>query len=158
VQSHSTPQTEHSRVLLAESAHWLLVRVTEADWDRYPAYYRLIAKQHVQELSELSVTQRQQMMAWMARIDALLVESFRPAKINWASFGNVVPHLHWHAIVRDRDDAHFPAPIWAAPARDGAAAAARWNERLPAADQALQALGGRGRRQGAARGAQTASG
>jgi diadenosine tetraphosphate (Ap4A) HIT family hydrolase len=35
-----------------------------------------------------------------------------PDKINLASFGNVVPHLHWHVIPRFEDDAHFPAPIW----------------------------------------------
>jgi diadenosine tetraphosphate (Ap4A) HIT family hydrolase len=37
----------------------------------------------------------------------------RPDKINLASLGNVVPHLHWHVIPRWRDDSHFPAPIWA---------------------------------------------
>jgi diadenosine tetraphosphate (Ap4A) HIT family hydrolase len=36
----------------------------------------------------------------------------RPDKVNLASLGNVVPHLHWHVIPRFRDDAHFPNPIW----------------------------------------------
>ena len=44
-----------------------------------------------------------------------------PDKINLASLGNVVPHLHWHVIPRFADDAHFPAPVWAARARDGVA-------------------------------------
>jgi len=40
----------------------------------------------------------------------------QPTKINLASLGNVVPHLHWHVIPRWADDTHFPDPIWA-PAR-----------------------------------------
>ena len=36
----------------------------------------------------------------------------QPHKINLASLGNVVPHLHWHVIPRYSDDLHFPNPIW----------------------------------------------
>jgi diadenosine tetraphosphate (Ap4A) HIT family hydrolase len=36
----------------------------------------------------------------------------QPHKVNIASLGNVVPHLHWHVIPRYADDMHFPAPIW----------------------------------------------
>lgn len=43
-------------------------------------------------------------------------------KINVASLGNVVPHLHWHVIPRFRDDAHFPAPVWAVAQREAEAA------------------------------------
>jgi diadenosine tetraphosphate (Ap4A) HIT family hydrolase len=35
-----------------------------------------------------------------------------PDKINLASLGNVVPHLHWHVIPRFADDPHFPNPVW----------------------------------------------
>jgi diadenosine tetraphosphate (Ap4A) HIT family hydrolase len=35
-----------------------------------------------------------------------------PDKINLASLGNVVPHLHWHIIPRWLDDSYFPLPIW----------------------------------------------
>ena len=47
-----------------------------------------------------------------------------PDKINLASLGNMVPHLHWHVIPRFRDDRHFPEPIWGAPQRNGAVHAA----------------------------------
>jgi diadenosine tetraphosphate (Ap4A) HIT family hydrolase len=46
-------------------------------------------------------------------------EHLRPEKINLASLGNQVPHLHWHVIARFSDDAHFPGPIWASPQRKG---------------------------------------
>ena len=35
-----------------------------------------------------------------------------PTKMNLASLGNVVPHVHWHVIPRFEDDPHFPQPIW----------------------------------------------
>jgi len=46
--------------------------------------------------------------------------SFGPYKINLASLGTVVPHLHWHVIPRFSDDRHFPAPIWAEAEREAA--------------------------------------
>ena len=42
----------------------------------------------------------------------------QPLKVNVASLGNVVPHLHWHVIPRYADDAHFPAPVWAQAVRE----------------------------------------
>jgi diadenosine tetraphosphate (Ap4A) HIT family hydrolase len=39
-------------------------------------------------------------------------EVMQPEKINLASFGNMVPHLHWHVIPRYTDDVHFPQPVW----------------------------------------------
>ena len=44
-----------------------------------------------------------------------------PAKVNLASLGTQVPHLHWHVIPRFTDDPHYPQPIWstARRAREG---------------------------------------
>ncbi len=36
-----------------------------------------------------------------------------PAKINLASFGNQVPHVHRHIISRHSNDSRFPLPVWA---------------------------------------------
>ncbi|TNY02522.1 HIT family protein, partial [Escherichia coli] len=44
----------------------------------------------------------------------------RPTKVNLASLGNVVPHLHWHIIARFDTDSHYPAPVWAAAQREAA--------------------------------------
>jgi diadenosine tetraphosphate (Ap4A) HIT family hydrolase len=52
--------------------------------------------------------------------ESVLRELYQPEKVNLASFGNVVPHVHWHVIARFVDDAHFPDAIWA-PARRTAA-------------------------------------
>ncbi len=35
-----------------------------------------------------------------------------PEKINLASLGNMVAHLHWHVIPRFASDPQFPNPVW----------------------------------------------
>lgn len=42
-----------------------------------------------------------------------------PDKINLASLGNQVAHVHWHVVARWRDDRHFPDSIWSLARRDG---------------------------------------
>ena len=52
-----------------------------------------------------------------------------PDKINLASLGNMVPHLHWHVIPRWRGDRHFPDPIWAPPRIAKGSEPAEWADR-----------------------------
>ena len=53
-------------------------------------------------------------------VERVLRELLAPEKINLASFGNMVPHLHWHIIPRFADDPHFPNAVFGARQRDGA--------------------------------------
>jgi diadenosine tetraphosphate (Ap4A) HIT family hydrolase len=68
-------------------------------------------------MSDLTVTERQHLLAVVNAVEGAVRALLRPDKINLASLGNVVPHLHWHVIPRWRDDSHFPAPVWAPPSR-----------------------------------------
>ncbi|MCL2162536.1 MAG: HIT domain-containing protein, partial [Betaproteobacteria bacterium] len=45
-------------------------------------------------------------------VESSLRALMTPDKINLASLGNRVPHLHWHVIARFADDRHFPESIW----------------------------------------------
>ena len=85
---------------------------------RFPAFYRLIWATHVAEFSDLSVTDRHACMDAVTEIERVLRSLLAPTKVNLASLGNVVPHLHWHVIARFEGDSHFPAPVWAAAQRD----------------------------------------
>lgn len=84
-----------------------------------PAFCRVIWNAHVAEMTDLKPEERHELMEAVYRVEAAMRQVLQPAKINLASLGNVVPHLHWHVIARFNDDAHFPAPIWAAPQRVG---------------------------------------
>jgi diadenosine tetraphosphate (Ap4A) HIT family hydrolase len=78
----------------------------------YPAFCRVIWRAHVKEMTDLAPAEQAYLFQWVMRTEAALRAVLQPDKINLASFGNVVPHLHWHVIPRFADDAHFPAPVW----------------------------------------------
>jgi diadenosine tetraphosphate (Ap4A) HIT family hydrolase len=86
----------------------------------YPAFCRVILDRHAREMTDLDAAERARLMRVVFGVEAALREVLRPDKINLASFGNVVPHLHWHVIPRFTGDRHFPAPVWGAPQREGA--------------------------------------
>ena len=79
----------------------------------YPGFCRVVWREHVREISDLTNTERHHLMTVVFAVEAALRLLYRPLKINLASLGNVTPHLHWHVIPRFADDPHFPAPIWA---------------------------------------------
>jgi diadenosine tetraphosphate (Ap4A) HIT family hydrolase len=100
--------------LVFQSAKFRVIRAAEAG---FPAFYRLIWADHVAEFSDLAPADRHLCMDATAQVEQLLRKHLQPAKVNLASLGNVVPHLHWHIIARFEWDSHFPAPVWAAAQR-----------------------------------------
>lgn len=92
-------------------------RVVWVDDPDYPGYCRVILNAHVREMTDLPEDARQRLMAVVFATEGALREALQPDKVNLASLGNQVPHLHWHVIPRFRDDRHFPDPIWAMPRR-----------------------------------------
>ena len=98
-----------------------LCRVVLAGEPGYPGFCRVILNRHIKEMTDLPAAERQRLMAVVFAVEAALREVLDPDKINLASLGNMVPHLHWHVIPRFADDRHFPDAVWAAPRRDGTA-------------------------------------
>lgn len=92
-------------------------RVVWVDEPDYPGFCRVILNEHVKEMTDLPVPRQQRLMAVVFTVEAALRELLMPDKINLASLGNVVPHLHWHVIPRYADDRHFPDAVWASPRR-----------------------------------------
>lgn len=118
-------------------ADWRIVRVDDAD---FPALYRLIAARHVAEFTDLTPSQRGRCMALVAAVEQAMREQLRPTKINLATLGNVVPHLHWHVIARFEWDSHHPQPVWGPRQREvSPPAAARLAVSLEALDGAVVA-------------------
>ena len=83
----------------------------------YPGFVRVIWHDHVREMSDLADADRLALYEAVNRVELAVRAVMAPLKINVASLGNVVPHLHWHIIPRYADDAQFPAPVWAAAVR-----------------------------------------
>jgi len=87
-------------------------RVVLADEPDYPGFLRVILNAHVSEMSDLRASDQIALMQVVFAAEAALREVLAPDKINLASLGNAVPHLHWHVIPRFTDDPHFPNPVW----------------------------------------------
>ncbi len=96
-------------LLLWRSEKLRVIRVIDAN---FPGFYRVIWNAHVAEWTDLAPADRSLLMQTVAKVETLLRHALQPTKINLASLGNVVPHLHWHVIARFADDSHFPNPIW----------------------------------------------
>jgi diadenosine tetraphosphate (Ap4A) HIT family hydrolase len=89
-----------------------LLRVVLVDDPDFPGFARVIWHAHVREMSDLPSADQQRLMQTMFAVERAQRAVFAPEKINLASLGNVVPHLHWHVIPRFADDSHFPQPVW----------------------------------------------
>ena len=89
-------------------------RVIHATEPGYPGLCRVVWEKHVKEMTDLSDEDRLHLMEVVFAVESVLRELLQPTKINLASLGNHVPHLHWHVIPRFADDPHFPQPIWSA--------------------------------------------
>ena len=111
-------------------------RVVLVDDPDYPGFCRVIWAGHIKEMTDLTAAERRHLMEVVFAVEDAVRATLAPDKINLASLGNVVPHLHWHVIPRYRSDRHFPNPIWGAAKREAVPTpAAGWPERLRAAVQ-----------------------
>jgi diadenosine tetraphosphate (Ap4A) HIT family hydrolase len=116
--------TRDGGVLVHRGDKLRVIRSEEAD---HPAFYRVIWNDHVAEWTDLAPPDRSHIMQAVAKVETVLREQLKPTKVNLASLGNVVPHLHWHVIARFDWDVRWPAPVWAPPQRQlpGTTAASR---------------------------------
>jgi diadenosine tetraphosphate (Ap4A) HIT family hydrolase len=103
---------------LAETPHG--VRVFEGRWcdgylSRYPIRpgYTVVTwkGRHVAEPTELSAEERAGFWGEVGLVADAVAARYRPAKMNWLSLGNGVPHLHVHLVPRPVDDARAGWPL-----------------------------------------------
>ena len=101
--------------LVFEAAKFRVIHAAEAG---FPAFYRVVWKDHVAEWSDLGAEDRVLCMEAVAVVEQSLRDVLAPVKLNLAALGNMVPHLHWHVIARFDWDTCFPGSVWAAARRE----------------------------------------
>lgn len=102
------------RLLLMNDAH-------------YPWFILVPRREAVSELFQLDAEEQQMLWRETTWLAEKLKDTFAADKMNVATLGNVVSQLHMHVVVRRRDDAAWPAPVW------GKHAAQPYSERQVAA-------------------------
>jgi len=75
-------------------------------------WYKLFTKEPYREMSEVPAPIREEIYKVLDIVERELLSYYHPAKINIASFGNYLPHVHWHIMARFKNDSYFPEPMW----------------------------------------------
>lgn len=128
------PMQQENRV--CESGNWRVIFADEAAW---PGFCRVIWRAHVAEMTDLPLKAQQELMGVVLAVEKAMREILRPDKVNLASLGNMVPHLHWHVIPRFGDDACFPESVWGQKQREAdSLALARRKALLPELAEAIR--------------------
>ena len=91
--------SENSVLLLGEHQH-------------YPGYCVLWARNPVKELHQLSPLEYMGFMIELRQASEALQLAYQPWKLNLASLGNQVQHLHVHLFPRSADDAQRLEHPW----------------------------------------------
>jgi diadenosine tetraphosphate (Ap4A) HIT family hydrolase len=79
---------------------------------QYPWFVLVPRVEGITEIFQLNEADQQRLWRESTLISRLLSEVFAADKMNVAALGNVVSQLHVHHVVRYRNDAAWPAPVW----------------------------------------------
>ena len=86
--------------------------ILNRDWQFFRGTTILVFQGHLTELHHLASELQHRFMDDAARMAAALEKTFPYAKLNHGLFGNTMPHLHWHIIVRRSTDPDPKSTIW----------------------------------------------
>ncbi len=103
------PQLQQDCLLIGRFTLCRLLLMRDAN---YPWFILVPDREGISEIYQLSEADQVQLLRESSQLAAVLAERFRADKLNIAALGNVVPQLHIHHVVRYRDDAAWPAPVW----------------------------------------------
>ena len=89
-----------------------LCRLLLSNDANYPWFILVPRINGISEVFQLDVADQQILWQETTVLAQQLNTSFAADKMNIGALGNVVSQLHVHVIVRKRDDAAWPAPVW----------------------------------------------
>ncbi|HIP28735.1 MAG TPA: HIT domain-containing protein [Sulfurovum sp.] len=75
-------------------------------------WLKILTKTPYKEMSEVPKVVRIEIYDWLDIIEKEMLDYYKPKKINIASFGNYMPHVHWHVMARFEEDSYYPEPMW----------------------------------------------
>lgn len=70
----------------------------------FPGYCVLVHRSHVRDLHLLASAESAAFADEMVQSTRAVAEAYGADKMNHASYGNLVPHLHWHLFPRRADE------------------------------------------------------
>ena len=93
-----------------------LVRI-ETEESEIP-WLKIFTQYPYREMSEVPFEVKRQIYTLLDLIEGEMLAYYKPTKINIASFGNYMPHVHWHIMARFEKDSYYPEPMWGTKQRE----------------------------------------
>lgn len=81
-------------------------------------WLKIFTQKNIKEFSQCDSKTKLAILATLDIIEKEMLSYFNPDKINIASFGNYVPHVHFHIQARFKNDSFFPEPTWGTKQRE----------------------------------------
>ena len=75
-------------------------------------WLKIFTQTAYKEMSEVPKIVKFEIYELLDVIEKEMLIYYKPQKINIASFGNYVPHVHWHIMARFKEDSYYPEPMW----------------------------------------------
>ncbi len=72
----------------------------------------VVSQTHIIDLFNLNIDERMALETDVCIVSKGIQELFFPDIMNYAAFGNVIPHLHWNVMPRYKNDGLWGAPPW----------------------------------------------
>jgi len=98
---------------LYENGHIKIeIEVSEIPW------LKIFTQKPYKEMSEVPGFIKFEIIDLLDTIEKEMLSYYKPKKINIASFGNYMPHVHWHIMARFEEDSYYPEPMWGTKQRE----------------------------------------
>ena len=81
-------------------------------------WLKIFTQDPYKEMSEVPKEIKLEIYTLLDIIEKEMLAYYRPKKINIASFGNYMPHVHWHIMARFEEDTYYPEPMWGTKQRE----------------------------------------
>jgi diadenosine tetraphosphate (Ap4A) HIT family hydrolase len=81
-------------------------------------WLKIFTQYAYKEMSEVPQDVKYEIYNLLDIIEKEMIDYYKPDKINIASFGNYLPHVHWHIMARFKKDSFFPEPMWGSKQRE----------------------------------------
>jgi|TARA_R110001583_G_scaffold54567_1_gene166849 diadenosine tetraphosphate (Ap4A) HIT family hydrolase len=95
-----------------ELADFPLCKLLLCNDSAYPWFILVPKVNDITDIYQLDWQQQQQFLNESSLLSELVMQAFVGDKMNVAALGNVVEQLHIHHVVRYKNDASWPKPIW----------------------------------------------
>jgi len=103
------PQLKNDTIELTTLA---LCKVLLMNDSQFPWIILVPQRANITELYQLNDNDLKQVHQESLMISKLMMEHFKGDKLNTGALGNIVSQLHLHHIVRYKNDALWPKPVW----------------------------------------------